>query len=1255
MKHASESGLIKTQNVNSMLPSKGTKDEKSSSASPDSTGGGARRNSTDRVRVISIIFTILLIASLISSGVLSLNTVNIDSADTTPPEADAGENKEVGVNESLIFDGGGSSDNVDIVNYTWDFDDGNVSYGITVTHDYTSVGVYTVTLTVRDEAGNEDTDSIEVRVEDTEPPVAVLKCDPKVNVDQKVFLNASGSHDNQGIDTIKWDYGDGYTETLYGRFQTRTYRYREPGTYNVTVTVSDTSDNKDSASVKIRVFGGEPLIAEAGGFCNITEGERARFNGSKSSNDKEIIKYIWTFKYNGSTHRLTGKEVETDFAFEEPGEYRVHLKVVDTINNSDTDTLILNVLRDSDNDGMPDTWEQEYNLDPMSGSDASEDADKDGYSNLEEYEAGTDPQDAASHPGENEDIFDRFGLGFLGDDYTLPIIIILAIAVPGLLYWNRRRREKTPDYPVMSEREALEERDINEGTKTSFKAEIFSAKDIRKSDFLESLANIGDITPKMAQLLYDSGYRDYQAIIRADVEDIAKLNGFDPLLANELKKEVKEEVISPPDPESGPNKTAEVGEEIEFDASQSTDNLGITSYKWNFGDGDTATGERVTHAYDDIGVYYASVTATNYAGNSAEDRAQVRIKGKKKREKRPKKVVKKLAGKPDKERDEYISDLMSIEGIGRSRARRVYDEGYESMRDLVEADIDYLSAIPHITEERAEKIKQLAEDKVGTPPTAVAGEDKTVARGELIEFDGSDSHDEEGIVDYKWEFDDGNYDYGERVTHQYIRPGDYDVTLTVRNKKKLSDQDTVQVKVRERVKKKKVKRKKILKKVDKIPMSFIKKLKTIEGIGEKRARRVFKDGYKNFEEIAEADVDELTEIPHITEKRARKMKELAEGEVDSPPEADAGEDKKSFTGDKVSFDGSNSKDDEGIKKFIWDFGDGERAQGESVTHIYKEPGAYRVTLGVINEAGLSDKDSIKVEIEEKGDDAEKKERILGALHSVEGIGSATAERIYQTGYNSFKSILKADMEELTSIPHITEKKARDMKKVARRNLKSKSGPVARAGEDTTVEVGEIIEFDGSRSYDDEGIIDYEWDLGDGYIESGESITHRYDETGTFTVTLTVTNEKGLTDHDSVKVNVKETREKEETVIEDIFLIYENGILVEHETRRIKPTFDDDVFSSMLKAIQDFVKDSFKGESNWEIQKIEFGDHNIIIKRSSHIFLAVVYTGEDTRSVSEKMEDTLEAVEDEYQETLKDWDGDLEKLRGIKDILKDIFT
>lgn len=127
-----------------------------------------------------------------------------------------------------------------------------------------------------------------------------------------------------------------------------------------------------------------------------------------------------------------------------------------------------------------------------------------------------------------------------------------------------------------------------------------------------------------------------------------------------------------------------------------------------------------------------------------------------------------------------------------------------------------------------------------------------------------------------------------------------------------------------------------------------------------------------------------------------------------------------------------------------------------------------------------------------------------------------------------------------------------------------------------------------------------------------------------------------------------------TVVDDVFLIYETGVLIAHETRRMRPNFDDDLFSGMLTAIQDFAKDSFKDEESSEIKKLEFADKKILLERGEHVFMAVVYSGRATKPTYKKMRKTMERIEDEYGDVLASWEGDTEDIRGIKEELKGIF-
>ncbi len=53
---------------------------------------------------------------------------------------------------------------------------------------------------------------------------------------------------------------------------------------------------------------------------------------------------------------------------------------------------------DRDGDGITDDWEMKYGLDRHAAADALDDPDGDGFTNLEEFNHSSDPQQAASHP-----------------------------------------------------------------------------------------------------------------------------------------------------------------------------------------------------------------------------------------------------------------------------------------------------------------------------------------------------------------------------------------------------------------------------------------------------------------------------------------------------------------------------------------------------------------------------------------------------------------------------------------------------------------------------------------------------------------------------------------------------------------------------------------------------------------------------------------------------------------------------------------
>jgi hypothetical protein len=95
--------------------------------------------------------------------------------------------------------------------------------------------------------------------------------------------------------------------------------------------------------------------------------------------------------------------------------------------------------------------------------------------------------------------------------------------------------------------------------------------------------------------------------------------------------------------------------------------------------------------------------------------------------------------------------------------------------------------------------------------------------------------------------------------------------------------------------------------------------------------------------------------------------------------------------------------------------------------------------------------------------------------------------------------------------------------------------------------------------------------------------------------------------------------------------------------------DNEVLSGMLVAIQSFVKDSFKDESATQMQRLDFGEKTILIEKGDHLFLAVVLHGGSPGSTPKRMKQVIDTIETEHRTDLSSWDGDLESLRGVKDM------
>jgi PKD repeat protein len=191
-------------------------------------------------------------------GVFALALTSCDSGSTSsvpnqPPSATFTAKSE-GDNALMYnFDASGSIDTNtkgSIESYEWDFGDGENATGKAVTHEYSEVGIYEVTLTVVDEDGTENTYT-ETVAASAPPEVSFTATAGDIDPTEYTF-DASSSEDPDGeIEEFSWNFGDG--EAGSGEVVTHNYDVTEDQSVVVTLTATDGLGTSSSTTKTINI------------------------------------------------------------------------------------------------------------------------------------------------------------------------------------------------------------------------------------------------------------------------------------------------------------------------------------------------------------------------------------------------------------------------------------------------------------------------------------------------------------------------------------------------------------------------------------------------------------------------------------------------------------------------------------------------------------------------------------------------------------------------------------------------------------------------------------------------------------------------------------------------------------------------------------------------------------------------------------------------------------------------------------------
>lgn len=855
------------------------------------------------------------------------------------PVAAPGAPVTVAPGDRVAFDGAASQpSDRPIARWFWSFGDGARATGVAAGHVYEAPGLYRATLRVEDDAAHPCNFGVaqrEVRV--NFPPIAEAGEARAAAVGQTVRLSGAASYDVDGqIAAWRWDFGDG----AQASGATVEHAYAEPGAYVATLRVLDdagvgNSAAEDAVTVTINA---PPVAAFAAQPRPLAVGEVGVFDGAGSTDpDGEILSYSWDFG-DGSL----GEGPVVDYAWRTPGTYAVSLEVRDdSATPSDTARLTIPVVvsaaptadagpdqvvtasevafdgaGSTDADGAITAWDWTFG----DGASASGMAVRHAYAEPGDYEVRLTVRDDSGAPlNVDEDIaFVRVNAAPIADAGAD------VIGAPGQELTFDGAGSLDPDGRIASWL-------------------------WRFGDGAEARG------PRVAHAFAEPGLYRVELTVRDETGHDAAFD-VDEALAR---------INHPPVAQAGPDFLIVPGGEVLFDGRNSHDPDGaLTLWRWDFSDRDEpAFGATVARPFETPGVVTARLTVLDDSGalnNAASDEARIRINAAPVAKVGPTIVTDRLvvtldggaSFDPNGDRLGYTWDFG--DGSPLQTGRVVTHTFPRSGAFPVTLTVDDGSGLPNANAVDAGQVI------IDARPIADAGGGREVCSGDTVLFDASASRDPDGgLLRQQWDFGDGTRSDLVNPAKTYQTPGVYAVTLTVRDESGLPrgvHSDRVAVAVREAPRARASGPLRICTNqpvrfdgsastdadgsVDSFSWSFgdgstaggERPVKIFERAGDYRVSlTITGDGgaFCNATDTSEIDVA-VVDAPRL--------------DIEGPTRAAAGVE---HVWRAALADGARAA------ALRWTLGDGAEAQGESIAHVFAEPGVHDIGL----EAALADDDS----------------------------------------------------------------------------------------------------------------------------------------------------------------------------------------------------------------------------------------------------------------------------------------------------------
>jgi gliding motility-associated-like protein len=207
-----------------------------------------------------------------------------------------------------------------IVNYEWNFGDGNTGSGQSAVHTYLQAGTYEVSLIITDAAGCKDS-LIRPAYIRVNGPAA----DFSASVPGSCMATSVGFTDltvTDGIHSVtqwKWNFGDGVMQVFTA--PPFSHSYSTAGSYDVTLTVTDASGCIDSVTKNNTLIISAPVASFATMDTASCPGKAISFTNTSTG---PSLSYAWNFG-DGNT----STEAAPVHIYSRDGSYAISLRITD--------------------------------------------------------------------------------------------------------------------------------------------------------------------------------------------------------------------------------------------------------------------------------------------------------------------------------------------------------------------------------------------------------------------------------------------------------------------------------------------------------------------------------------------------------------------------------------------------------------------------------------------------------------------------------------------------------------------------------------------------------------------------------------------------------------------------------------------------------------------------------------------------------------------------------------------------------------